>query len=89
MPITLGAASPTIIPSKAATPDMPVTTTCPVQEALSAAHNTPAMVEQELSVPEAILPVTTSNNESQLGALYLNNHVHLLNEKLNDKIYIQ
>ena len=44
MLITLGAASPTIITSMTATPGMPVTTTCPVQEALAAVLNTQAMV---------------------------------------------
>ena len=31
-------------------------------------------LEQELSVPETILPVHPATNESQLGASYLNNH---------------
>ena len=74
--ITPGAASPTIIPSMAATLGMPVTTRSPVQVVLAIVLNTPARVEQKLSIPETILPVTTTNNESQLGALYLNNHVH-------------
>ena len=34
------------------------------------------MVEQELSVPDTVLPVTTINNESQQNASYLNNWVH-------------
>ena len=76
MPIPPGKARPTIIPSMAANLGMPVTITSPVQEALSVVLDTPAMVEQELSVPETILPVTTANNKSQLGTSYLNNHVH-------------
>ena len=76
MLITLGAASPTVIPSMAATLSMPVTITNPVQEALAAVFDTPTMVKQELSVPETILPATIANNESQFSALYLNNHVH-------------
>ena len=64
MLITLGAASPTIIPSMAATPDMPVSIMTEVQEALTEDLNTPAVVEQELSVPETVLPATTTNNKS-------------------------
>ena len=78
MLITLGAASPTIIPSEAATPGMPVTIMTPVQGALTTTIvlDIPAMVEQELSVPETILQVHPATNESQLGASYLNNHIH-------------
>ena len=74
--ITLGAASPTIVPSVATTLGMPVTVTSPVQEALATAVNTTALVQQELSVPETILPVTSANNESQLGGSYLHNHLN-------------
>ena len=51
---------------------MPVTIMTQVQEALATTSvlDTPAMVEQELSVPKTGLPATTANNESQLGALY-------------------
>ena len=63
MPIHLGAASPIIIPSVAETPGMPVTITSPGQEALA-------------EVPKTAPPVTTANNESQLGASYQNNHIH-------------
>ena len=73
MPITPGAASPTIIPSTAATLTMPVTITSHVQEALATTLDTPAKVEQELSVPETILPETSANNESQLCGSYLYN----------------
>ena len=34
------------------------------------------MVEQQLSVPEPVLPVQPTTNESQLGASYLNNCIH-------------
>ena len=76
--ITPGAASPTVIPSVAATPDTHVTIMTHIQEILATTSvlNTPAMVEQELSVPETVLPETTANNESQLDASYLNNYVH-------------
>ena len=76
--ITPDAASPKVIQSMAATPGMPVTIMTQVQEALAAITDldTPAMIEQELSVPETILPVTIANNESQLGALYINNGIH-------------
>ena len=66
MPITAGATSPTIIPSMAATLGMPVTIMTPAQKALAAVLDTPAMVEQELSVPETILPVQPATNESQV-----------------------
>ena len=57
--ITLGVASPTIIPSMATTPGMPVTTMMPTQEALAATAvlDTPAMasaateMEHKLSIP--------------------------------------
>ena len=75
MTITLGAASHTIIPSVAATLGMPVTIKSPGQEALAAVPDTRTMVEQGLSVPETALLVTLANNESQLGASYLNNHI--------------
>ena len=75
-PITLGAASSTIIPSMAATLGSSVTITSSGQEALAAVPDTPAMVEQGLSVPETAPLVTTANNESQLGASCLNNYVH-------------
>ena len=57
---------------------MPVTIMTSAQEALAITSviNTPVMIEQELSVPETVLPATTANNESQLGALYLNNGIH-------------
>ena len=73
-PIHPGAANPTIIPSVAATSVTPVTILTQVQGALTEVLNTPEVVKQELSVPETILPVTTANKESQLGASYLNNH---------------
>ena len=70
---------------------MPVTTMTPAQEALALttvldilAIMTPPILtvpaatetEHELSVPETILPVQSATNESQLGASYLNNHIH-------------
>ena len=76
MLIPLGATIPTIVPSVAATPSMPVTIASLIQEALAAVLDTPAMVGQELSVPETILSVTTANNISQLGGSYLNNCIH-------------
>ena len=71
-PITLGVASPT---NMAKTLGTPVTITTPAQEALAATTvlDTPEMVQQELSVPETVLPVHPPTNESQLGASYLNN----------------
>ena len=73
MPLTLGVASPTIIPSMT-TVGIPVTIMTPAQEALAASTvlNTPAMarvateMKHELSVPETVLPVHPSTNESQL-----------------------
>ena len=41
------------------------------------------MVEQELSVPETILSVHPATNESQLGASYLNIHVHQVVQNTN------
>ena len=76
MLIMLGATSPTIIPSMVATLSMPVTTTNPGQDILTTAINDPAMAGQEMSVPETVLPVVTTNNESQLGGSYLNSHVN-------------
>ena len=60
MLVTLGVASPTTIPSAAPTPGMSVAIMAPAQEGLatSTVLDTPAMVEQELSVPETILPVS-------------------------------
>ena len=48
MSITLGAASPTVIPSMTASPGMLVTVTNPVQEALTTALEGPGMEEWEL-----------------------------------------
>ena len=91
MPITLGVASPTVMPSAATTMGMPVTTTTPAQEAMAVTTvlDTPAIVmppiltassvsetEHELSVPDTTLPVQPAINESQLGASYLNNCIH-------------
>ena len=76
MPITLSAASPTVIPSMAANQGMPVTNTNPGQETLTTALTAPAGEEWELSVPETALPVTTASNESQLVASYINNYAH-------------
>ena len=75
-PITLGAASPTVIPSVAAYPGTPVTNTNPCQETSKAALDAPAAEELELSVPETALPVTTASNEGHFGASYLNNCAH-------------
>ena len=57
---------------------MPMTILNPAQEALATTTvlDTPFMVEQELSVPETILPVHPATNASQLGASYLNNCIH-------------
>ena len=71
--------------SVAATPDRPVTVTTPAQEALASTTvlDTPAMAEQELSVPETILPVHPATNESQLGASYLNSCIHQVVQNTN------
>ena len=78
MPITLGVASPTIIPSVATTQGTSVTIMTLAQEALAATTvlDMPAMAGKELSGPETILPVHSANNESQSGASYLNNCIH-------------
>ena len=84
MPITPGVASPTIVPTVATAPGMPVTSTTPAQEALAATTvldtqeivPAAAETEHELSLPETILPIHPSTNENQLGASYLNNHIH-------------
>ena len=63
---------------------MLVTIMIPTQEALAVTTvlDTLAMVslatetEHELSAPETMLSVHPSTNEIQLGASYLNNHVH-------------
>ena len=85
MPITLGVASPTIIPSVATTPGISVTIMIPAQEALAVRTvlDTSVMVELELSVPETILPVHPARHESQLGAYYLNNCVHQVVQNTN------
>ena len=50
--------------------------------AVTTVLDTPAMapaateMEHELSIPETVLPVHPSTNESQLGASYLNNYIH-------------
>ena len=88
MLITLGAASPTVIPSMAANPRMPVTNTNPGQEASTTALNAQAVEEQELSVPETALPVTTASNESQLGASCLNNCTHQTTPGINISVCI-
>ena len=75
-PITLGAASPTFIPSVAANPGTSVTNTNPAKEASTAALNAPTVEEWKLLAAETALPATTASNESQLGASYLNNHAH-------------
>ena len=63
--LCVGLASPTIIQSVATTLGMLMTITSPVQEALVATTvlDTLAMMEQELSVPETILPVQPATNE--------------------------
>ena len=65
MPITSSATSLTIVLSVAATLGVPMTKTTPGKEALTTTINNQAKEEQELSVPETILPVVTTNNESQ------------------------
>ena len=71
MPITLDAASPTVIPSMAANPGMTVTNAKSGKKALTTPLNAQAMEEWELSAPETALPVTTASDESQLGVSYL------------------
>ena len=91
MPIILGEPSPTIIPSVATTSGMPVPKTTPVQEALATTTvlDSPVMapaateMEHKLLIPETILPVHPSTNESQLGASYLNNCVHQVVQSTN------
>ena len=92
-PITLGLASPTMNPSLAIIPGMPVTITTPAQEALAATTvlDTPAMapeateMEHMLSIPETVMAVHPSTNQSQLGA-YLNNCVHQVTQNTNVSI---
>ena len=83
--ITLGVESLTIIASMVTTLGMPVTIMTPAQEALAftTVLDTPAMVEQELSVPETVLQVHQTTNESHLGASYLNNHIHQVAQNTN------
>ena len=91
MPITPGVGSPTIIPSVATTPGMPVPTMSPAQDGLATTTvlDTPAMapavteMEHKLSMPETVLSVHPSTNESQLGASYLNNCVHQVVQNTN------
>ena len=60
------------------------------QEALAATTvlEIPAVVEQELSVPETILAVHPANNESQLGASYRNNCIHQVIQNTNVSVCI-
>ena len=83
--ITPGVANPTTIPSVATVLGMPVTIMTQAQEALAATIvlNTPAMVEQELSVQESILPVHPAANKSQLGVSYLDNRTHQVIQNTN------
>ena len=91
MPITPDVASPTIIPTAAITLGMPVTLMTPAQEALATTTvlDTPAMapaateMEHELSIPETVLLVHPFTNESQLGASFLNNHIHQVVQNTN------
>ena len=77
MPITLGVASPTVIPS--------VVKALATTTVLDTQANAPAAteMEHELSVPETVLPVHPSTNESQLGASYLNICVHQVVQNTN------
>ena len=87
--VTLGVASSTIILSVGTTLDIPVTIMA--QEALvttvvlDTTSNAPATTEtkHELSIPETVLPVHPSTNESQLGASYLNNCIHQVAQNAN------
>ena len=56
---------------------MPDTIVTQAQEVLATTTDlgAPTRVDQEVSVPETIQPATTTNNESQLGASYLNSHI--------------
>ena len=85
MPITPSIASLTIILSVATTQGMPVTIKTPAHDALVATTvlDTPAMVEQQLLVPETILPVHPATDESQLGVSYLNNCVFQVIQNTN------
>ena len=69
---------------------MPVTITTPAHEALAATTvlDNLAMVEQDLLVPETVLPVHPAANESQLGASYLNNSVHQVIPNINVAVCI-
>ena len=64
---------------------MAVTITTPAQEDLAATTvlDTPTMVEQELAVPETVLPVHPATNESNLGTFYLNNCIDQVVQNTN------
>ena len=76
MPITLGAASPTVLQSMAANPGMPVTNANTAQKVSAMVLDAQTVKEWEMSVPETTLPATTASSESQLGASYINNCTH-------------
>ena len=68
-----------------ATPDMPESIATKAQEVLATTTNlgTPTRVDQELSVPETTQTATTANNESLLGALYLNSDINVPNSNIS------
>ena len=58
---------------------MPPTLATPVATNLATITET----EHELLVPENVLPVKPTTNESQLSASYLNNHIHQVVQNTN------
>ena len=58
---------------------MPPTLTTPAASNLATITGT----KHELSLPETVLPVQPTTNESQLGVSYLNNHIHQVVQNKN------
>ena len=95
MAITVSVGSLTIIQKAATIQGMPVTIMTPAQEAVAittvldipANAPTATEMEDELSVPETILPVLPSTNESQLGASYLYNGIHQAVQNTNVSVH--
>ena len=85
MLVTPGITGLTVTSSAAATTDMLETITTQAQEVLATTPNLgiPTTVDQEASMPETAQPATTVNNESQLGASYLNSNISIPNSKIS------
>ena len=64
---------------------MPEAIVTQAQEVLATATDlgTPTRIDQEVSMPKTAQPATTTNNESQLGALYLNSHINIPNSNIS------